>query len=1254
MEPTAASISRPAITKLLIGAIVMLGLLSLFVILAGNASAGDDATVTVNSTANIDDGTCEGAPNDDEIGNCTLPEAINMVNNGDADIINFHKPVFSKQQPGVIELCGVGMGGGLPEINRDVIIDSSNSGVVIDGGWKDEDCSEPATYGLEIVPQANGLDFTLIGGKNFDIVNIACAQIGNGGLTIDGFDDGAFSLGTIEITGVIIDNICGNALEITATNLESGSITNSEISSNEGRGIRVYIDACFDDPACELDDSVLDINGNRIFGGVEFGGGSSGAGNGEAAGLAPRSGVEIDYIGVLSSKITVSVSQNEVINGTSEGVTFDFLGCGSESGINVHVDENEEINGGVYDGVDISVFADACKKGAPCFTNGGGLAGQGPCPPCNGPGGVGVAGNVCPESCQGASGSAGCNEPCKLGVAGPPCDPCVEGTGVAGPCPPQCIDSLGLAGGCPCPGVSGVNGNPCPCPVEAAGNGPSICVDDGDTSDELDVVVTVNGNGDIESEGLGGGSFGEGVTINIFICCEESDSSATVEVNDNGRITGEDDGVAVNTWVCCGDDNSTDTSVNGNDEITGEGDDGISVHSFAGSSTAASGLEGLAGRDSCKGDCESDADDNVCIITVDGNNEIDGVGDDGVELDCFAGALGDAGFESGALVAGGPPLSSGDNNVSTITVTNNNDIDGDTDGVDIEGLSGSVDGEADDNTFTAIVSGNGEITGDDDAGIDVNIIAGTPVEEGDDNFAEIIIEENAEVGGNGYQGLDLDIFAGGITDGSEDNHTAVTIVQNGDIEGSGDSGDGDGIDIESSVCCDEANSNTITISNNKGEITGHDANGIDIDTCCSINIITIMDNEGNIRGGDSHGFELEICDVSIQDDIDLPGKFPGGAGNRNPVDFNECLKRDITHLTVINNSFSDSEDDGIKIVGGTYDNEELGIKSVISNNVIEGNGDDGIDIDSGNGLNIGPGNQIFENGTSSIDAGIEIDFRLADCEWNGGEGNKFPANHNTITQNSIWDNFGLGIDLVGFDPDEEANCDIGLGEGDVGCVPFPDTPIAANDCLPFPVLQTQSGDKLIGTACSECTVEVFWADDDPANQDDADGDPHGEGAVYLASVEADEDGSFSIELPCDLGPGDLTATATDKLKNTSEFAENLLTLGTSSCATDTPIATDTPVPTSTPAETDTPAPTNTLVPTSTPAPEKVCGDVNEDGVANSVDASLVLQFKAGLITSLPNESSGDVNGDGALTSVDAALLLQFTAGLISEDGLNCG
>ncbi|MCI0778281.1 MAG: hypothetical protein J4N95_08865, partial [Chloroflexi bacterium] len=472
MTQDSASISRPAITKLLIGAVVMLGLLGLFVALAGNASAGGGTKVTVNTTANIDDGECEGAPNDDEIGNCSFREAINLVNNGDADIINFHKPVFSKEQPGVISLCdGEGT---LPEIERDVVIESKNSGVILDGGSKNDDCGgDNANFGLAVIAQSNGLDFKLNGGKNFEIRNV-CAKPGFG-IVVSGLEDGDFSLGTIEITGIIVDNVCGEGILIEATNLESGSITNSEISSNNSDGVAVFIDGCgkedTDDTNCPLDDSVLEINGNRILGGTNF-----------PEECCDGSGVNVDYEGFLNSKITVNVSENEVINGTHEGVQIDFFGCGRESGINFHVDGNGDINGGVFDGVDVSVLADACAEGGTFF-----VAGEEP--------------------------------------------DCIGGT-----------------------------------------VGPSEICSDG-TSSELDVVITVNDNGDIESEGLvgnGGGAAssppGKGVAITVDIGHAESDSSATVEVNNNGRITGEDDGVGIFTYICCGDDNSTDTSVNGNDE----------------------------------------------------------------------------------------------------------------------------------------------------------------------------------------------------------------------------------------------------------------------------------------------------------------------------------------------------------------------------------------------------------------------------------------------------------------------------------------------------------------------------------------------------------------------------------------------------------------------------------------------------------------------------------------------------------------
>jgi hypothetical protein len=68
-------------------------------------------------------------------------------------------------------------------------------------------------------------------------------------------------------------------------------------------------------------------------------------------------------------------------------------------------------------------------------------------------------------------------------------------------------------------------------------------------------------------------------------------------------------------------------------------------------------------------------------------------------------------------------------------------------------------------------------------------------------------------------------------------------------------------------------------------------------------------------------------------------------------------------------------------------------------------------------------------------------------------------------------------------------------------------------------------------------------------------------------------------------------------------------------------------------------------PTATPSCDGG-GDANDDGRTNSLDALAMLQFAAGLVTTLPNLDAADVNDDGSITSIDAALTLQYTAGLI--------
>jgi len=57
--------------------------------------------------------------------------------------------------------------------------------------------------------------------------------------------------------------------------------------------------------------------------------------------------------------------------------------------------------------------------------------------------------------------------------------------------------------------------------------------------------------------------------------------------------------------------------------------------------------------------------------------------------------------------------------------------------------------------------------------------------------------------------------------------------------------------------------------------------------------------------------------------------------------------------------------------------------------------------------------------------------------------------------------------------------------------------------------------------------------------------------------------------------------------------------------------------------------------------------VDCSGVVTARDALLVLQFKVVLLQQLPCPQNADVNGDQRTSSVDAALILQNVAGLLT-------
>ncbi len=56
--------------------------------------------------------------------------------------------------------------------------------------------------------------------------------------------------------------------------------------------------------------------------------------------------------------------------------------------------------------------------------------------------------------------------------------------------------------------------------------------------------------------------------------------------------------------------------------------------------------------------------------------------------------------------------------------------------------------------------------------------------------------------------------------------------------------------------------------------------------------------------------------------------------------------------------------------------------------------------------------------------------------------------------------------------------------------------------------------------------------------------------------------------------------------------------------------------------------------------------MNCDSTVNAIDAALILQFDAGLLSSLPCSQNVDVNHDGHVNSLDALLVLKYSAGLI--------
>lgn len=209
-----------------------------------------------------------------------------------------------------------------------------------------------------------------------------------------------------------------------------------------------------------------------------------------------------------------------------------------------------------------------------------------------------------------------------------------------------------------------------------------------------------------------------------------------------------------------------------------------------------------------------------------------------------------------------------------------------------------------------------------------------------------------------------------------------------------------------------------------------------------------------------------------------------------------------------------------------------GTGNLIAGNII---GQDGSANPRGNGdpaANIGFGIGLFDDGNMASQntisysgySGIEIQG-----SGNVASGNKIHHNHmfgvtvlsgtgNTLSENSIYDNGSLGIDLATFPS----------GPDNVALNDPADADSGPNDLLNFPEF-TAGTTAVVGTACPNCTVEVFVAAMDPSG--------YGEGKTFITAVAADASGDFEAPLGSTFICARITATATDEAGNTSEFSE---------------------------------------------------------------------------------------------------------------------
>ena len=298
-------------------------------------------------------------------------------------------------------------------------------------------------------------------------------------------------------------------------------------------------------------------------------------------------------------------------------------------------------------------------------------------------------------------------------------------------------------------------------------------------------------------------------------------------------------------------------------------------------------------------------------------------------------------------------------------------------------------------------------------------------------------------------------------------------------------------------------------------------NGIEIDGSGHI-IGGVYAGEGNVVSGHEQAGINIFRDAS---DILVQGNLIG---------------TDVTGTYAIGNKV------GVQIGSINLQRITIGGLTPGARNIISGNDVQGVQLGGANGAgDQSQGHRIVGNfigtditGTIAVPNGIGVQIitesvtnQLVDrnvIAFNGqGVLVEQGATDNTISQNSIFSNGGVGIDLAndGVTPNDAGDIDTG-----------------PNNLMNFPVLTsalTTPGQLVVrGTIDTPnpetVTIELFA---NPVSGGDPTG--HGEGAEFLGTVTPNVLGLFTARLPAVTPETLISATATDANGNTSEFLANI-------------------------------------------------------------------------------------------------------------------